>query len=413
MKTAISIILCLAALLALPGCLNKRETARGLIRDSQELRDNGQIQEAREKLMEAVRIAPAYPETYLELGMLHDEYLKDSASAAPFYEEFLKLSKDEEMRAKVAAWLKEAREGISLPLTSVAEMPPEARELLEQRTAQYEELRRQLINRYEGELAKLREEVAASKQGEDRTESAELTVATLDVKPGGGEARELTVPGDEDDTLTKKKAAEEQAAVKKAEEEKLAAQKKAEDEKLAAEKKAAEEKLAAEKKAEEAKLAAEKKAEEERLAAERERLAKEKKEKAERIDAYVDKIVKAGAEAGQSTTISTAALPKEPEKVGYPELELTDEEKEGASSTNAVASAEAPSKKAGEEVAGKKEEEKPSPRIHVVQQGDNLGNISRKYYGEFKRWKDIAEANKEILPDPNKLKLGMKLVIPE
>ena len=283
MKTAISIILCLAALLALPGCLNKRETARGLIRDSQELRDNGQIQEAREKLMEAVRIAPAYPETYLELGMLHDEYLKDSASAAPFYEEFLKLSKDEEMRAKVAAWLKEAREGISLPLTSVAEMPPEARELLEQRTAQYEELRRQLINRYEGELAKLREEVAASKQGEDRTESAELTVATLDVKPGGGEARELTVPGDEDDTLTKKKAAEEQAAVKKAEEEKLAAQKKAEDEKLAAEKKAAEEKLAAEKKAEEAKLAAEKKAEEERLAAERERLAKEKKEKAERI----------------------------------------------------------------------------------------------------------------------------------
>ncbi|MDR9824275.1 hypothetical protein RCJ22_01485, partial [Vibrio sp. FNV 38] len=132
------------------------------------------------------------------------------------------------------------------------------------------------INRYEGELAKLREEVAASKQGEDRTESAELTVATLDVKPGGGEARELTVPGDEDGTLTKKKAAEEQAAVKKAEEEKLAAQKKAEDEKLAAEKKAAEEKLAAEKKAEEAKLAAEKKAEEERLAAERERLAKEK-----------------------------------------------------------------------------------------------------------------------------------------
>ena len=49
----------------------------------------------------------------------------------------------------------------------------------------------------------------------------------------------------------------------------------------------------------------------------------------------------------------------------------------------------------------------------MVGQGDNLGNISRKYYGEFKRWKDIAEANKEILPDPNKLKIGMKLVIPE
>ena len=90
---------------------------------------------------------------------------------------------------------------------------------------------------------------------------------------------------------------------------------------------------------------------------------------------------------------------------------MTEEDKEAP----AVAAADAPA--AVSETAAKPEEkpqaEEKGPRYHVVEQGDNLGNISRKYYGEFRRWKDIAEANKDILPDPNKLKIGMKLVIPE
>lgn len=52
------------------------------------------------------------------------------------------------------------------------------------------------------------------------------------------------------------------------------------------------------------------------------------------------------------------------------------------------------------------------PRSHTVASGETLSRISRKYYGKSSEWQKIAEANKEILPDPTKLKPGMVLVIP-
>ncbi len=53
-----------------------------------------------------------------------------------------------------------------------------------------------------------------------------------------------------------------------------------------------------------------------------------------------------------------------------------------------------------------------APRSHTVVSGDTLSRISRKCYGNSADWQKIAEANKAILPDPTKLKLGMVLTIP-
>ena len=53
------------------------------------------------------------------------------------------------------------------------------------------------------------------------------------------------------------------------------------------------------------------------------------------------------------------------------------------------------------------------PKEHKVARGDSLFGISAKYYGSSKHWKIIAEANKAALPDPRKMKPGMKLRIPE
>jgi LysM repeat protein len=53
-----------------------------------------------------------------------------------------------------------------------------------------------------------------------------------------------------------------------------------------------------------------------------------------------------------------------------------------------------------------------APKSHTVVSGDTLSKISRKYYGNSGDWQKIAEANKAILPDPTKLKLGMVLTIP-
>jgi len=53
-----------------------------------------------------------------------------------------------------------------------------------------------------------------------------------------------------------------------------------------------------------------------------------------------------------------------------------------------------------------------APRSHTVVSGDTLSKIARKFYGSSGDWQKIAEANKAVLPDPTKLKVGMVLTIP-
>jgi len=56
--------------------------------------------------------------------------------------------------------------------------------------------------------------------------------------------------------------------------------------------------------------------------------------------------------------------------------------------------------------------EKTGARTHVVQKGDTLYKLARQYYGDQSKWKDIWEANRNRVPDKNKLEVGTKLIIP-
>ena len=47
---------------------------------------------------------------------------------------------------------------------------------------------------------------------------------------------------------------------------------------------------------------------------------------------------------------------------------------------------------------------------HTVAKGETLSSIARKYYGDSKLWKSIANANPKI--NPNSLAVGDKLTIP-
>lgn len=51
-------------------------------------------------------------------------------------------------------------------------------------------------------------------------------------------------------------------------------------------------------------------------------------------------------------------------------------------------------------------------QYHEVQKGDTLSKIAEKYYGDPSLYKDIFEANRNILKDPNKIFPGQKLRIP-
>jgi nucleoid-associated protein YgaU len=49
---------------------------------------------------------------------------------------------------------------------------------------------------------------------------------------------------------------------------------------------------------------------------------------------------------------------------------------------------------------------------HEVQAGESLSKIALKYYGDAGLYTTIFEANKDVLKDPNMVRVGQKLRIP-
>ena len=52
-------------------------------------------------------------------------------------------------------------------------------------------------------------------------------------------------------------------------------------------------------------------------------------------------------------------------------------------------------------------------RFYEVVSGDTLGAISQKYYGQASNYMKIFEANRDILDNPDLIKPGQKLKIPQ
>ena len=56
-------------------------------------------------------------------------------------------------------------------------------------------------------------------------------------------------------------------------------------------------------------------------------------------------------------------------------------------------------------------EVQPGQQVYTVEAGDNLSKISKYFYGDANKYAVIAQAND--LADPDKIRVGQKLVIPE
>jgi nucleoid-associated protein YgaU len=52
------------------------------------------------------------------------------------------------------------------------------------------------------------------------------------------------------------------------------------------------------------------------------------------------------------------------------------------------------------------------PRYHTVVKRDTLYALARMYYGDHHKWKSIYEANRSSIGDPNRIRIGQRLVIP-
>ena len=55
----------------------------------------------------------------------------------------------------------------------------------------------------------------------------------------------------------------------------------------------------------------------------------------------------------------------------------------------------------------------PLGRVHEVAKGDTLSAIAKKYYGNANQFTKIFDANRDQLKDPDKIRPGQKLRIPD
>jgi nucleoid-associated protein YgaU len=60
----------------------------------------------------------------------------------------------------------------------------------------------------------------------------------------------------------------------------------------------------------------------------------------------------------------------------------------------------------------KPEEVKETVEFYEVVSGDTLGKIAKRFYGNASQYTRIHAANKELIPDPNKIYPGQKIKIP-
>ena len=65
-----------------------------------------------------------------------------------------------------------------------------------------------------------------------------------------------------------------------------------------------------------------------------------------------------------------------------------------------------------DKTASSAKSEKPSAKSHVVESGDTLFSLSRKYYGSTNHVKEIKRANSKKLDSSGKLKVGQTITLP-
>jgi nucleoid-associated protein YgaU len=58
-------------------------------------------------------------------------------------------------------------------------------------------------------------------------------------------------------------------------------------------------------------------------------------------------------------------------------------------------------------------DEAKTDRMYVVQGGDSLSKIAKKFYGNANSWKKIFDANRDVIKNPDLIQPGWKLQIPE
>ena len=55
----------------------------------------------------------------------------------------------------------------------------------------------------------------------------------------------------------------------------------------------------------------------------------------------------------------------------------------------------------------------PVGKTYTVVKGDSLSKIAKREYGDPSKWRQIYEANKDVIDNPDLIEPGQDLIIPE
>ncbi len=54
----------------------------------------------------------------------------------------------------------------------------------------------------------------------------------------------------------------------------------------------------------------------------------------------------------------------------------------------------------------------PPPRFYTIAKGDSLSKIAKEYYGDPMKYKELFEANREVIKDPDLIYPGQQIRVP-
>jgi hypothetical protein len=60
-----------------------------------------------------------------------------------------------------------------------------------------------------------------------------------------------------------------------------------------------------------------------------------------------------------------------------------------------------------------KETNRKTERFHIVGRNETLSEVARRHYGSARQWRKIYNANRSVIKNPDNLRPGTKLIIPD
>jgi nucleoid-associated protein YgaU len=55
----------------------------------------------------------------------------------------------------------------------------------------------------------------------------------------------------------------------------------------------------------------------------------------------------------------------------------------------------------------------PAGKTYTVVQGDSLSKIAKREYGDASKWRQIYQANRDVIENPDLIEPGQNLIIPD